>query len=192
MRTVTLLLVLAVASPARAGSLIDLVGGIGIPLGDKTWTDTVSSSPKLVGRVGGMNGDLGGAVSVDWTHANMNADAGSFGDVSGNRFRILANLMFLHELAPKITLSARVGAGVDIAHYSYEVPLLNISGSDTDVGVAFEFGGGVWFRVAGNTELGAELGIPIGYHSTRDPGKYPFDYTSYDLDLLFGIRMLGN
>jgi hypothetical protein len=192
MRTVTLFLVLAVASPARAGSLIDLVGGIGVPLGDKAWTDAVGSSPKLVGRVGGMNGELGGAVSVDWTNGNMNANAGSFGNISGNRFRILANLMFLHPLAPRILLSARAGAGVDIAHDSYQVPLLNINGSDTDVGVAFEVGGGVWFQVAGTTQLGAELGIPIGYHSTHDPGKYSFDYTSYDLDVLFGIRMVGN
>src|SRR5258706_324047 len=49
-------------------------------------------------------------------------------------------------------------------------------------------GGGVWFRVGG-TELGAEVALPIGYHSKKNQNGISFDYTSYDLDLLFGIRI---
>ena len=188
MRTVGVFLVLLVAAtPARAdGGFAELAGGIAIPLGDNTWTNDVSSSPKLVARVGTMAGELGGALSVDWTNGNLNANLGQLGNLSANRFRILANLVFHHPVAPKIRISARVGAGVDIAHESYQV--LGVSGSATDTGIAFEFAGGLWFRVGDTTELGAELGLPIGYHSSKG-GNVDFDYTSYDLDLLFGIRL---
>ncbi len=192
MRTVTLILILAVATPAHADSFAELVGGVGIPLGDNTWTNDVSSSPKLVGRAGVINGQIGGALSVDWTHANMNTSFGQFGDLSGNRFRILANVVFQHALAPKLILSARAGAGIDIAHYSYSLTLLGVtsSGSDTDTGIGFELGGGVWFKVTDSTELGAEAGLPIGYHSKKAENNMPaIDYTSYDFDILFGVRV---
>src|SRR5262249_51793714 len=156
---------------------------------------TISSSPKLIVRGGWMNGDLGGALSVDWTSGNLNSKGGSFpggsADLSGNRFRILANLVFHHALAPKVELSARLGAGIDIAHYGYDVMILGstTSGSDTDVGVAGEAAMGAWFRVGRSTDLGVELGLPIGYHSAKKPDNVMFDYTSYDIDLLFGVRL---
>ena len=55
---------------------------------------------------------------------------------------------------------------------------------------AVEFGGGVWWSV-GSLDFGGQLAIPFGGHShdANKAGEITFDYTSYDLDLLFAVRL---
>ncbi|HSN28284.1 MAG TPA: hypothetical protein VLT45_18490 [Kofleriaceae bacterium] len=197
MRSLPLLLVLA-TTPAYADSFVGATGGLMIPLGDSHknpadgWSDMVSSSPKLGLRVGatGESG-LGGMISADWTPISSNAQS-QFTDVSAHRFRILAQFLVDRDIASHIVFSGRAGVGVDIAHASYSAGVggLSFSGSDTDTGLGFEFGGGVWFKL-GNTEIGGEVALPVGLHSHKasNAQDITLDYTSYDIDLLFGVRL---
>lgn len=195
MRAILVLVLVAISAPARADSFAEIVGGLALPVGNDTWTKTVDPSPKLGVRAGAMSGELGGMLALDWTPETLDNNGGSFGigatSAAAHRFRAIASAVFRHRVAQKVTISARAGAGLDLAHASYELSILGStsSTSDTDLGYGFEFGGGVWFDVGG-TQLGVELALPIGKHSKRatQTGDITFDYTSIDIDLLLGIR----
>jgi hypothetical protein len=199
MRSLALAAVLLAAAPAGADSFAGAVGGIMIPLADSHsdnsgWSDQVSSSPKL-GIRGGATGasGLGGMISADWTPANYNYESATT-DVSAHRFRILAHLLFEKEVASKVAVFARAGGGVDIAHASATVTIGPFSGnaSGTDTGWAFELGGGAYFTV-GSVQIGGELALPFGGHSHKASSNtdITFDYTSTDVDVLFGVRVLS-
>src|SRR5262249_61616059 len=116
----------------------------------------------------------------------------AFGDLAGQRYRLLVGVQAWKELVPNMFLGGRFGLGVDIAHASYSATVLGttFSGSDTNVGFAAEPAGGLWFHV-GSAMVGLELGFPIGYHDkTAMPGSgdFTFKYTSDDMDLLGGVR----
>lgn len=199
MRSLALAAVLLAATPAAADSFAGAVGGIMIPLADSKsdnsgWADQVGSSPKL-GIRGGATGTsgLGGMISADWTPVNYNYK-NNFTDVSAQRFRILAHLLFEKLVAPKLTVFGRAGGGIDIAHASASATILGttFNASDTNVGWAFEVGGGVYFNV-GSVQIGGEVALPFGGHSHKASGNndITLDYTSTDVDILFGIRMMS-
>ena len=79
--------------------------------------------------------------------------------------------MVHHPVTPKLVLSARVGAGVDLAHASATVTILGntTTTSDTNAGFAFELGGGIWYDLGG-VQLGGELALPIAAHSKHGTG----------------------
>ena len=197
MRSLPLLVLLA-ATPASADSFLGATGGIMIPLGDSKsdnsgWSDQVGSSPKIGVRAGatGESG-IGGMVTADWTPISYNYQSQA-ADVGAHRFRIQAHLLFEKLVAPKLTIAARAGGGIDIAHASADTTIFGTTfhASDTDVGWAVEFGGGVWWSV-GDVDLGGELALPFGGHNhVAQAGKseITFNYTSYDLDLLFAVRV---
>ncbi len=195
--SVVFLLLAAASSRAWADGFVDFVGGIAAPLADNTWTNTVQTSPKLGVRAGSFSDQFGGMLSLDWTPENLDNSGGAFPggsvDTSGHRFRILVQALARQHVAPRITIAERAGAGVDIARGAYSASFLGSTTdhSDTNVGVGFEFGGGIWFDISSTMQLGGELAIPIGYHSHKSSstGDIAFDYTSYDLDLLFGVRL---
>ena len=197
MRTIAIA-ILCVSVPAQADSFAELLGGLAIPVGNSNWTNLVDPSPKLQARAGAMapGADIGGMLGIDWTPESLDNSGGGFGvgstSVAAHRFRAIASVVFRHRIAPRITLSGRAGAGIDIAHASYDVTILNntSSNSDTDVGYAFEFGAGVWFDVGG-TQLGFELAVPIGHHNkqAQQTGDITFQYTDIDVDLLIGVRL---
>ena len=193
MRVIVLLAVLAITATSRADSFVEAVGGLSIPVGDNTWTNYADGSPKLAVRAGAIHGDVGGMLEADWTPVQLDSNGAFAGalDTTGHEFRILADVAFQRRLAPKVSISARGGAGIDIAYGSYTIA--NTSHSNTDLGFAFEVGGGVWFDVASDVQLGAELGVPISHHSTpaKNLGDIAFDYTSYNIDLLFGVRLFS-
>jgi hypothetical protein len=197
MRTTAFVAVLVLACPlvARADGFGTIVGGVALPMGDDTWTDTVNSSPTFGLRAGGLGGQLGGMLTVDFTPVDLTASGGSFGfgsaTASAWRTRVLAQLVFAHRLARAITISGHAGAGVDIAHASYDLTLLgqHSSHGNTDVGYALEIGAGLWFDLSPTVQLGADVALPIGHHQTKATSPdITFDYTSYDLDLLAGLR----
>jgi hypothetical protein len=197
-RLVVLAVVLATPTVARADSFLEILGGITIPVGDSDWTNVAEASPELQARVGAVgDSGVGGMVQADWTPVNLDNSGGSFGvgnaDIAGHRFRVLADVAFHKQVAPKLVVTGRAGAGIDIAHASATVTVLGTttSSSDTDTGFAFELGGGIWYQL-GSADLGGELALPIGHHSKQGnatDGNYTFDYTSYDLDLLIGVRL---
>ena len=205
MRVIRTSLVLALpilASPraARAESFFEIAGGISIPMGDEEWTDRVESSPKLGIKAGAVPENIGGAVSADWTPVNTDAQGFSNGlgnlDVSAHRFRVLANVLFQLPLKQKIHFEGRGGIGIDIAHASVEGNVLgfNVDTSDTDVGVGFEFGAGMWFDVS-SVQVGAQVAFSFSVHNHKDDPNdaddIELDYTSYDFDLMFGVRLLA-
>jgi hypothetical protein len=192
MRKLALVLLLLVSSRAHADSFAELGGGLVAPVSDQDWTNLVEPSVKLAARFGGGGPTVEGMMSVDWTPLSADATV-----LTLNRFRILGHVQARNHLAKNLTLTGRLGAGVDILHESAEVTVPFVGtfkGSDTDVGIAFEAAGGVWFAV-GATQLGVELALPISYHSNsgnpnnpNDPNDAKFDWTSIDIDVLFGIR----
>lgn len=193
MRAIALALLLA-SAPASADSFVGASGGVMVPLGDSNqgktgWSDQVSSSPKVGVRVGGVgSGGLGGMLTADWTPISYNFNSQLL-DVSAHRFRILVHALFEKPVAPKLKVAFRAGAGIDIAHATADVPLIELS--DTDIGWAVELGGGVWWSV-GDLDIGGEVALPFGGHShdaKPASSEITFDYTSYDLDFLFNVRL---
>jgi len=200
MRSLAFAAVLLAAAPAGADSFAGAVGGIMIPLADSNsnktgWTDQVGSGPKLGVRAGatGESG-LGGMISGDWTPINYNYQGNGGLDVSAHRFRILAHIVFEKLVAPKVVVVGRAGGGIDIAHASATLTVGPFSGnaSDTDVGWAFELGGGAYFNL-GSVQIGGELALPFGGHShkAQNAQDITFDYTSTDIDVLFGVRVVS-
>lgn len=199
MRSLAFAAVLLAAAPAGADSFAGAVGGIMIPLADSHsdnsgWADQVGSGPKL-GIRGGANGEsgLGGMISADWTPVNYNYRS-NFADVSAHRFRILAHLTFDKLVLPKVSIFGRAGGGIDIAHASASATVLGttFNASDTDVGWAFELGAGAYFHV-GDIQIGGEMALPFGGHNHKANGNndITLDYTSTDVDILFGIRFIS-
>jgi hypothetical protein len=198
MRALVATCLLVGTGSARADGNLELAGGISIPAGDSNWTRISGTSPKLGIRAGSMWGDFGAMLQADWTPVNLNNAGGSVGNVvsatgAEHAFRILIDAAVQHHLTEHVVLSGRAGIGIDVAHASGTVTVLGTSGtrSDTDVGLAVELGAGVWYDFGG-TQIGGELALPIGNHSAAsDNGSIPFQYASYDLDLLVGVRLRG-
>src|SRR6185503_9692445 len=159
MRALLVTAVLAVPALAHADGNVELAGGISIPAGDNNWNNIAGTSPKLGLRLGDMVGDFGGMLQADWTPVNLNNSGGSFGfgstNASAHVFRVLADFAFQHHLIGHLVVSGRAGIGIDVAHASGSVTVLGATGSrsDTDVGLAVEFGGGVWYDF-GTTQVG--------------------------------------
>jgi hypothetical protein len=187
--------VLAAAAPAHAGGFVQGAFGVQLPAGDSDWTDRVDVSPKLALGAGAIQHGLGGMLSVDWTPEHLtdkytrpaNFDTGA----SAQRFRILLQGLGRAQIAPRMALEFRGGLGFDLAHASYDYTLLGVRYQDsrTDTGIAFEVGGGFWYHASSGLELGGQLAVPISHHDAPSQnGSIAFQYTSYDIDLLFGIR----
>lgn len=196
MRVITLAILL-VPSIAAADSFFEIAGGFTAPMGDDEWNDQVESSPKLALRAGGMNNRVGGFFSADWVPENTDAMSGNFPlgstDIGGQRFRLLVGPAFEAPLNRMLVFTGRLGIGADITRASWKVTFLGSTteGSDTDVGFGLEIGAGLWAKV-GSLQLGGELGLPFGYHDheANDQGEYAMQWTSYDLDVLFGVRFM--
>ncbi len=192
MRKLVLITLLLASSPTYGEPFAELAGGLVAPVSNDDWTSAVEPSFKLAARLGSDAPGLGFMASVDWTPLAADSSLISF-----NRFRILGHLQFRSRIAKNATLSGRFGAGVDILHESAEItiPLIGtVKGSDSDLGIAFEAALGAWFDV-GSLQLGGEVALPIGYHSSAgnpnnpaDPNDAKFDYTSVDIDVMLGVR----
>jgi hypothetical protein len=188
------LVLMSTMGSARADSFAEIMAGISIPVADSTWTDTAESSPQIGARAGAINDKgIGGMVQFDWTPINLdNSSVGTF-DAAAHRFRLLADLVIQRHVAPKLVASGRVGIGLDIAHASLHESITNNNSSDTDLGFAFELGGGLWYDL-GDIQLGGELALPVAAHSKKGnntDGNYSFDYTSWDINLVFGVRLFS-
>lgn len=125
------------------------------------------------------------------------ADDNGFGnavDISSHRFRIQAAVASHQKIGAKLTASFRVGGGFDIAYVNVRTNFFGVTSesSDTDVGLALEGAFGLWANV-GSMQIGGELAVPIGFHDDGPDNDIDLDeYTSVDIDLLFGVRFLSN
>jgi hypothetical protein len=181
--------ILLVSSRAWADGFAELDGALAIPLANKDWTNAVDTSLSLGARAGG-GGPVGGIFMFDWAPLSSNVAATDL-----NRFRIQGGVYIQNRVAPKVAIRGRFTAGIDIihSHTEIDIPIVGrVSGSDTDVGLALEPGGGAWFDL-GSVKLGVELGLPISYHSKKGNPNNPandakYDYTSVDLTIVGGVR----
>ena len=190
MRALVIAVVLLAPAIARADQILELGGGLAVPMSDNEYTSYVDPSATLFARVGG-GAPIGGLFSVDFTPLAAQNNTLKF-----NRFRFQGHVTVRKNVAPKVEISGRFGAGLDLLHESFD--FLGQSYSDTDLGLALEVGGGAWFTVgsSGGVQLGVELALPISIHNTKgnpnnplDPNNPRFDYTSVDLDVLGGVRL---
>jgi hypothetical protein len=198
MRTLlgAIVLVLVVGDVGRASAtpFAEIAGGLAAPISDNDWTNAVDPSLKLAVRFGSGGPAIAGMGSVDWTPL---AEAVNF--VTFNRFRVMGHVQLRRELAPKLMIVGRFGAGIDVLRAYTEITVLGttFTGTDTDTGLALEAGVGGWFTIGeGRTQLGVELALPVSYHSSNgnpnnpnDPNDRAFDFTSIDVDVLAGVRV---
>src|SRR5689334_22501808 len=184
MRALIALALLVTPAIAHADTFVEIAGGLTNPLGDDDWQNTVEPSPKLALRIGAFPNEIGGFFSADWTPYNTDAD-GAFVDVSAHRFRLMGGVMFHHMASNTLVVTGRGSVGADIGHASADTPIGNFS--DTDTGLAFEMGVGLFFKTGG-MEIGGEAALPISTHNHQGGnGNIAMDYTTYDLDLLFCV-----
>ncbi|MCE9577520.1 MAG: hypothetical protein K8W52_30505 [Deltaproteobacteria bacterium] len=183
-------LVLAIPS-SRADGFGEVVVGIANPIGDDDYDNAVDTSFKLGVRAGelGKNG-LGFEGAFDWTPISDNYGGSVLGqsiDVSWQRFRIQGGLRFGKLMGHNLMVFGRALAGVDLIHTSVSATVLGqtSSDSDTDAGLALEFGGGILVN-AGPVVLGGQLAVPFGFHfDDSNSDNVDRSYTAIDLDVLF-------
>jgi hypothetical protein len=195
MRSLPALLGLLLPAPALADSFVEIAGGIMIPVEDGDWTEYVDPGPKLGLRLASLSDKLGGMLSLDWTPLEVRS-AGAFGgafDVSAHRLRVLGSLTTAQPIASKLALSVRLGAGIDITRVHLETNVFGVRSSRTDVdsGLALEAAVGLWFN-AGSVQIGGELALPLAFHSDGSDDVIDLaDYSSFDVDIMFGVRFLS-
>jgi hypothetical protein len=190
----SLVLAAAAHGTAAADNFLQAQGGIMIPVEDSDWSDYVESGPKLAVRLGGSGGGQNGLmVSADWSPLTEDDDGFSNVDVSAHRFRVLANVYTERSMGPKLVAVVRAGLGIDITKIEASVdlgPLGRTEADDTDAGLALEVAGGLWFQAGGNVQVGGELAFPISFHADDEEDDIDLnDYSSLDVDLLFGVRI---
>ena len=163
-----------------------------LPLSDEQYTDTVDTSPVVGLRVGAHPQALGGYLSFEWMPVNLKADFGGL-DVSAHRFRLIVGPELHHPVSNTLVVTGRAGIGLDIARSSVSGNVFGIEfdDSETDMGLGFEFGAGLWFQLGG-LQVGGEVSLPIGIHDDDTTEMdYDYDYTAVDLQLLFGVRFVS-
>jgi hypothetical protein len=195
MRAIIALAVLCVVpASARADSYVGLVGGLAIPVSDDQYTDTVDTSPVLGARVGAYPHELGGFFSFEWMIADVKNDGALGLDFDAHRFRLIVGPELHHAVSNTLAVTARGGLGLDIARAtaSGNIGPIAVDESETDLGLGFEFAGGLWAHLGG-LEVGGEVSLPISMHDDdANENDYDFDYTSVDLQLLFGVRFVSH
>lgn len=194
MRAILALAVLVTPAIAHADSYVGLVGGLDLPLSDDQYTDTVEPSPVIGLRVGAAPNNLGGYLSFEWMPANLETDQFGGLDIDAHRFRLIVGPEMTHDVSNTLSVTGRAGIGLDIAHSNVSGSILgfDVDESETDVGLGFEFAGGLWAHVGG-LWVGGEVSLPVGIHSeeNNEQGSYDYDYTAVDLQLLFSVRFVS-
>ncbi len=170
-----------------------LVGG-SQPLSDPSWTGSVRTSPAVGARFGARRGALGALVSADLGFEQLKTPSQilpfSTNEQTLRRWRFLAQFAYEHRPIPDLALEGRVGIGIDYVDASYNTSqggAVPASFDESDIGLALEVAGAAWWRVGDSVDLGGTLALPIAHHAATS-GSASFQYTSYDLQLLLGVR----
>jgi len=181
------------AAQAHKDSSAELVGGVMRPLGEEDYEDFIDQSLKFGARFAFFGGaasagsQVGLEFGFDWTPAANDLDDVDWVDASFNRFRVLAGARLRKGIGEKASIFFRAGAGVDFVVGKVEEGILGTDWEENDLGIGLEFGGGVAAHL-GETLVGFHVALPIAFHWEDDPENY--DYTGYDLDLLFMVGRL--
>lgn len=199
MRTTRLLIAIGVSSAAAIVSLsgvhtahagyTELIVGLGVPLAEDDYKDLWDPSLRLGVRAGTSPRAFVFEGSLDFTLGNFDDARTPSAEISGNRIRMLGGFRWRAPVGRTGTAFVRAGGGIDFTTVRVETSLLPIEQSESDLGLALEFGGGVSFQT-GPVYVGGQLALPIGLHfddETTLVGFPIFDYTAIDLDLLFTL-----
>lgn len=188
---VVTLLAMPAATHAEGDRFAEFVGGVMMPLGESDYEDFIDPSLKLGVRLS-FFGDavspdkmgLGVELGLDWTPASNDLDDSPTIDASFNRLRGIVALRARKRIGKKTIVFMRAGGGIDYVIGSIEgTVIFPVNVDDNDLGLAFEVGGGVVTRVGGGF-VGVQAALPIAIHF-GDEEELDYDYTGYDLDILF-------
>jgi hypothetical protein len=189
------LAVIAAPAPAQGGGFAEIVGGMATPIGDDDYDDFVETSFKVGVRAGGYTGKpiagnarLGIELGFDWTPAANELDDAANVDASFHRLRFLGGARANINLAKNAALFFRVGAGVDyvIGEMATTILGIDVEVDENDIGLALECGVGFAIE-AGGVLVGGQLAFPMAFHDNDDDADIKYEYTGYDLDLLFSV-----
>jgi len=194
MRTLGVAILIAGSSAAHAeGALFEADAGIAAPVGDDSYDRNVDNSFKLGARLGTRTSFGALDLGVDFTPYSDNL-SNALIDVDIQRFRFLFGARWNHPISPKAHVFVRGAAGLDLIHYHASGTVLGITvdQSETDSGIGFEIDTGILFDV-GKVQVGAKLGIPLGFHfngdDPNDPADADLDYTAVDVDFAFVLNV---
>ena len=151
-------------------------------------------------EAGSVPNKLGGCL-LGGVDRRLNTDnggwsvGGSAADISAHRFRLIVGPMYRSRGEQRARRRSAAPASASTsrtrASRATSVPLTSTA-RDTDVGLALEFGGGVWFTGSVPSRLAARSRCRSAFHNdTNQDNEHHFEYTSYDIDLLFGVRALS-
>lgn len=188
---VALALLVAEPSPTRAEPKAFFEGVLGflLPLGDDDYENVVDPGPKLGLRAGAAVGSLGFELGLDWEPIQHDLGTETL-DVDIHRLRALVGVRGLLRLAGGGWGFVRFAAGIDHVMTSVEGTVLGfaVESEEDDTGLALEPGVGIVFPLGG-VALGGQLGLPMSFHDEDDSADndVDFDYTSFDLDVLFTL-----
>jgi hypothetical protein len=183
--------ILLTTGAAHAGGFAEVAGGAVVPVGDDDYENAVDTSLKLgvhVGSTGFARADqvrFGFELGFDWTALSSDFDT-AVTDESFHRIRGLVGGRAVVPLAAdRVVLIGRFAAGVDVAYASVSGQILGVEfeNSETNIGLALDPSVAVVGKVAGNSYVGLQVGVPISVHDD-DPEELDLDYTSVDIDFL--------
>lgn len=180
------------ARTAAADGYFEGVVGLAVPVADDDYDNFADESLKLGLRAGGGSGPTSLELSADFTLVNPEIENSDNFRIGAQRYRILVGARH-HVPVGTASLFVRLGAGVDIAHASASGNIFGIAfeTSDTDPGIAAEFGMGIRVPIGGKAYVGGHFAVPIAFHFDEDdPAQnddISFDYTGVDIDMLFTI-----
>ena len=188
---VTVCAVMATASAARADGYLILNGGALLPTGDDDWVDLVEPSASFAVRGGGnrrvaRNARVAFEAGLEYAPLATDFNSPLF-ELDVTRFRFLLGARYEQLLSRGLLLSLRGGLG--LSHLRAEVStVLGGSDSDSDTGLALDLAAGLWFA-AGPVLVGAEFGLPMGFHSDEDSATgATLDYRMTEIAMSAGVR----
>ncbi len=187
------------ASTAHAERFAEIAAGIAQPLDDDDYDAAVDTSFELGLRLGSYGDDdegplLGFEIGLGWSplhleNSEINVPGTDVGaDFSANRFRGTGGLRVATRPTANLLIAGRLAAGVEYVTLNTQVDIVDYD--ETEDSWGFLIDPGVVFAFEhGNTILGAQLGLPIAFHS-EDNGDSNLDYQSWDLNLLFVLGVM--
>lgn len=170
-------------------------GGGGLALGNGSWRSSVGVSPSLVARAGAMRGSFGVLISGEWTAGQLSQPNNILptpnNDMALRRYRFLASFVYERSPIPDLVIGGRAGVGIDYvdARYNRASGAGPVNFDESDAGIGIEVGAGAWWHVGAGTDVGGTLSVPIAKHDAASMSMVTFSYTSFDLELLVGVRV---
>jgi hypothetical protein len=198
---------LFVAAPSAAAQEGDLEGffieipvGVGTPVGDYSNEGMYDSSfwtgvnLGYLFSVGGGTVAIGPALDVQYSPGNVDQSFtpgdGGEDDIYLGRFRAIGGARLVVGFGSAYMLM-RVGVGLDYVHASWDPPIYDRDGDDSDVAAGMVAGLGMGYRLTDLIGLAFLLDFPIGFHN-EDDDPDPIDWDGEMIDLLASVAIVFN